>query len=29
KDVPPWKLAIGSPAKIIELPDDLKTVNSI
>lgn len=29
KDVPPWKLAIGSPAKIIELPDDLKTINSI
>ncbi len=29
KDVPPWKLAIGSPAKIIELPDDLKSFNKI
>ncbi|MDF1557427.1 MAG: DapH/DapD/GlmU-related protein [ANME-2 cluster archaeon] len=29
KDVPKWKLAVGSPAKIVELPPDLKTVNNI
>ena len=29
RDVPPWKLAIGFPAKIKELPDDLKRLNSI
>ena len=29
KDVPPWKLAIGCPAKIVDLPDDLKTLNKI
>ena len=29
KDVPPWKLAIGCPAKIIELPEKLKQLNKI
>ena len=29
KDVPPWKLAIGSPAKIIELPETLRSLNRI
>ncbi len=29
KDVPPWSLAIGVPAKIIELPADLRTINKI
>lgn len=29
KDVPPWKLAIGAPAKIVDLPDDLQTINRI
>jgi acetyltransferase-like isoleucine patch superfamily enzyme len=29
KDVPPWKLAIGSPAKIVELPEKLKSMNRI
>lgn len=29
RDVPPWKLAIGFPAKIKDLPDDLKQLNSI
>jgi acetyltransferase-like isoleucine patch superfamily enzyme len=29
KDVPPWKLAIGFPAKIIDLPEELKTLNTI
>jgi acetyltransferase-like isoleucine patch superfamily enzyme len=29
KDVPPWKLAIGCPAKIAELPEALKTANRI
>lgn len=29
KDVPPWKLAIGSPAKIVELPDDLAALNRV
>ena len=28
-NVPPWKLAIGFPAKIKDLPDDLKQLNSI
>ncbi|MBN2488631.1 MAG: N-acetyltransferase [Methanosarcinaceae archaeon] len=29
RDVPPWKLAIGFPAKIEDLPRDLKQLNSI
>ena len=29
KDVPAWKLAIGTPAKIIEMPDDFKVLNII
>jgi len=29
KDVPAWKLAIGSPAVITDLADDLKTLNNI
>lgn len=29
KDVPPWKLAIGFPARINELPEELRTVNNI
>jgi len=29
KDVPPWSLAIGSPARIRDLPDDLKTINKL
>ena len=29
KDVPPWKLAIGCPAKITELPEKLKQLNKI
>jgi acetyltransferase-like isoleucine patch superfamily enzyme len=29
KDVPPWKLALGVPAKIQELPEDLKELNRI
>lgn len=29
RDVPPWKLAIGAPAKIIDLPDELHTINRI
>jgi acetyltransferase-like isoleucine patch superfamily enzyme len=29
KDVPAWKLAIGFPAKIAELPDKLKMLNRI
>ena len=29
RNVPPWKLAIGFPAKIDELPEDLKQLNSI
>lgn len=29
KDVPAWKLAIGSPAKIVELPEKLRTMNRI
>lgn len=29
KDVPAWKLAIGCPAKIVDLPEKLETLNSI
>ncbi len=29
KDVPPWKLAIGFPAKIRDLPEELRMVNNI
>jgi acetyltransferase-like isoleucine patch superfamily enzyme len=29
KDVPPWKLAIGCPAKIAELPEKLRQLNKI
>jgi acetyltransferase-like isoleucine patch superfamily enzyme len=29
KDVPPWKLAIGCPAKITELPEKLRQLNKI
>jgi acetyltransferase-like isoleucine patch superfamily enzyme len=29
KDVPAWKLAIGCPAKIIDLPEKLETLNDI
>ena len=29
KDVPPWKLAMGFPAKIIDLPEELRIVNTI
>jgi acetyltransferase-like isoleucine patch superfamily enzyme len=29
RDVPPWKLAIGSPAKIVEMPEDLRNYNRI
>lgn len=29
KDVPPWKLAIGNPAKIKDLPEELKVLNLI
>jgi len=29
KDVPPWKLAIGVPAKIKDLPDSLKVLNRL
>ena len=29
KNVPPWKLAIGSPAKIMDMPDDLMNLNSV
>ena len=29
KDIPPWKLAIGFPAKIKELPQYLKVLNNI
>lgn len=29
KDVPPWKLAIGFPAKIKYLPEELRTLNNI
>lgn len=27
--IPQWKLAIGSPAKIVELPEELKVINRI
>jgi acetyltransferase-like isoleucine patch superfamily enzyme len=29
KDIPPWKLAVGFPARIRELPEELRTVNTI
>jgi acetyltransferase-like isoleucine patch superfamily enzyme len=29
KDVPPWKLAVGFPAKIRELPEELRILNNI
>ncbi len=29
KDVPPWKLALGFPARIKELPEELRTANAI
>ncbi|MEE9611903.1 MAG: acyltransferase [Desulfatiglandales bacterium] len=29
KDVPPWKLALGNPARIQELPEELKVLNQI
>jgi acetyltransferase-like isoleucine patch superfamily enzyme len=29
KDIPPWKLAVGVPAKIVPLPSELKTLNMI
>jgi acetyltransferase-like isoleucine patch superfamily enzyme len=29
KDVPAWKLAIGMPAKVVELPDKLRNLNRI
>ena len=29
KDVPPWQLAIGSPAKIQELPEEMRSLNDI
>lgn len=29
KDVPPWKLAIGSPAVVKEMPEKLRTINII
>ncbi len=29
KDVPPWKLALGFPATIKELPEELRTANAI
>ncbi len=29
KDVPPWKLAVGFPAKIRELPEELRIANRI
>lgn len=29
KDVPPWKLAVGVPARIQELPEDLNELNRI
>ena len=28
-NIPPWKLAIGSPAKIVELSEELKVLNRI
>lgn len=29
KDVPEWKLVIGSPARIVDLPEELKVTNKI
>lgn len=29
KDVPPWKLAVGVPARVHDLPEDLKELNRI
>ena len=29
KDVPAWKLAIGAPAKVVELPEKLRNLNRI
>jgi acetyltransferase-like isoleucine patch superfamily enzyme len=29
KDVPPWMLAIGAPARIVELPENLRQINRI
>ncbi len=29
KDVPPWKLAIGVPARIVDLPDSLRVLNRL
>jgi len=29
KDIPPWTLAVGVPAKIVPLPSELKTLNMI
>jgi acetyltransferase-like isoleucine patch superfamily enzyme len=29
KDVPPWKLAIGCPAKFVDLPESLRSLNRI
>lgn len=29
KDVPPWKLALGAPAKIVDMSEDLKVLNEI
>jgi acetyltransferase-like isoleucine patch superfamily enzyme len=29
KDIPPWKLAIGNPARIKDLPEELKVVNLV
>jgi acetyltransferase-like isoleucine patch superfamily enzyme len=29
KDVPAWKLAIGCPAKIVDLPQKLESLNNI
>lgn len=29
KDIPPWKLAVGCPAKIIDLPEKLNQLNNI
>ncbi|WP_440952430.1 DapH/DapD/GlmU-related protein [Methanococcoides sp. FTZ1] len=29
KDVPPWKLAVGCPAKIHELPEEMHSLNRI
>ena len=29
KNVPPWKLAVGNPARFTELPEDLKVINKL